>query len=86
MYYYFDYAHIYLSYTFFSDLCRVIVVLLFQEGKKFGCPEYNPDQSLKHMYERLKVGQIGINEIALFGASSQSQDTKCASISNGNDQ
>jgi len=37
------------------------------------------------MYERLKVGPIGKNGTALPGASSQSQDTKFASISNGND-
>ncbi|XP_022168152.1 zinc finger CCHC domain-containing protein 8 homolog [Myzus persicae] len=54
------------------------------ESKKFGCPEYNPDQSLKHMYERLKVGQIGKNERALSGESIHSQDTEFASISNVN--
>jgi len=37
------------------------------------------------MYERLKVGPIGKNGIALSGDSSQSQDTEFASISNGND-
>ncbi|XP_015364683.1 PREDICTED: zinc finger CCHC domain-containing protein 8 homolog [Diuraphis noxia] len=52
------------------------------EGKRFGCPEYNPDQSLKHMYERLKAGQIGKNGIALSGVSSQYQDTEFASNSN----
>ncbi|XP_026816970.1 zinc finger CCHC domain-containing protein 8 homolog [Rhopalosiphum maidis] len=53
---------------------------VIDEGKKFGCPEYNPEQSLKHMYERLKNGQIGKNGIALSGASSQ--DTSLASIKN----
>jgi len=37
------------------------------------------------MYERLKVGPIDKNGIALSGASSQYQDTELASISNGND-
>lgn len=67
------------EYPGFNAPCPPDIV---DEGKKFGCPEYNPDQNLKNMYERLKVGPIGKNGTALPGASSQSQDTKFASISN----
>ncbi|XP_025208630.1 zinc finger CCHC domain-containing protein 8 homolog isoform X2 [Melanaphis sacchari] len=53
---------------------------VIDEGKKFGCPEYNPDQSIKLMYERLKNGQIDNNGATLSGTSSQ--DTSFASIKN----
>lgn len=39
-----------------------MIVLLIQDYKKFGCPKYNPDQSLKLMYERLKNSKLDKKE------------------------
>ncbi|KAE9522262.1 hypothetical protein AGLY_017335 [Aphis glycines] len=66
------------EYPGFNAPCPPDVI---DEAKAFGCPDYNPEQSLKHMFKRLKTGQVGNNGIALSSGAS-SQNTCFASTKN----